>query len=105
MIVRARKSSILPSTVCLLNANCAETRKTYRAVLSEPKIMFPEGTAPPQDTSNVAEVAETPKDDKDVPQKRIRDDGVGESGAANPSVAQSKKKKRKPNQEGSKAVP
>ncbi|KAF5309961.1 hypothetical protein D9619_010263 [Psilocybe cf. subviscida] len=83
----------------------AQTRKTYRAVLSEPTIVFPEGTVPPQDVTNSADAAQTPKGENDVPQKRSREDGASVYGVANPSVTQSKKKKRKPNQEGSKAVP
>ncbi|KAF9556870.1 PHP domain-like protein [Agrocybe pediades] len=67
----------------------AETRKTYRAVLSEPKVVFPSAstaTAAEEEAEPGPEVKET-----DAPQKRLR----VESAATAPSETATKKKKRK----------
>ncbi|KAH9476298.1 Ribonuclease P protein subunit p30 [Psilocybe cubensis] len=68
----------------------AETRKTYRAVLSEPKVVFPPHMEPmglptPQDTTEVNTL------------KRAREDNS--LTVLPPSTSAAKKKKRKPNKE------
>ncbi|KAF4609476.1 hypothetical protein D9613_012325 [Agrocybe pediades] len=68
----------------------AETRKTYRAVLSEPKVVFPSAstaTAAEEEAEPGTEVKETDA----LSQKRIR----AESAATAPSETATKKKKRK----------
>jgi ribonuclease P/MRP protein subunit RPP1 len=84
-----------------------ETRKTYRAVLSEPKLVVPYGDSPAhgltEGTSQPAESTSNPA--IAVPQKRIRDITVPElNDPPNQGFGSSQKKKRKKNHKGEKTI-
>lgn len=91
----------------------AETRKTYRAVLSEPKIVIPDAPAPDKQSSTARQsIEEDTLDDSTanrsaiaIPPKRTREEGdpaatptLDASTASGPD-GPSKKKKRKKNKQ------
>jgi len=69
---------------------CSETRRTYRAVLSEPTVVIPEGYAPP----HPEQIENT-----EIPKKRAREDvAVTRAGnSQSQDVGAAKQKKRKKN--------
>ena len=84
-----------------------ETRKTYRAVLSEPKLVVPYDHSPPQVTLGATDqLAESITHLVNaVPQKRIRDNTVPEpNGSPTQGFGLSQQKKRKKNQKGEKTI-
>ncbi|KAF8960815.1 RNase P subunit p30-domain-containing protein [Flammula alnicola] len=79
----------------------AQTRKTYRAVISEPKVVFP-GDPNPSERISLSEPSQTPREwssgftqHDSVPQKRVREDSLTGTVAAGSFGGLSKKKKRK----------
>jgi len=95
LIIRARKRFLHPEIYHQVHAIIAETRQTYRAVLSEPTVIFPANfdlteSENPTENPGMQDIVAA---DRPQPQKRQRE----ESGP-------SKKKKRRQNQAGTDVV-
>ena len=82
-----------------------ETRKTYRAVLSEPKLVVPYDHSPPQATLGATDHLAESTAHLAVPQKRIRENTVPEpNDPPTQGFGLSQQKKRKKNQKGEKTI-